>query len=106
MRHPERPKLALIGVIGGLALGVAITGLIGSSPLLGVYVVGLSLTYLPPAEAAAAEASTHSAALRSQENTPVPSVHDKVHPFHEAFETYLLPLQTWFFSPLFFASIG
>jgi Kef-type K+ transport system membrane component KefB len=101
MDHPERPKLALLGVIGGLSLGVAITGLIGSSPLLGVYLIGLSLTYLPPpAKAATGEA------LRSHENTPAPSVHAKVHPFHEAFETYLLPLQTWFFSPLFFSSIG
>ena len=105
MRHPERPKLALIGVVAGLSLGVAITGLIGSSPLLGVYIIGLSLTYLPPAETAAADAAIGEA-LRSQENTPAPSVHVKVHPFHEAFETYLLPLQTWFFSPLFFASIG
>lgn len=97
MRHARRTQFALLAVISALSLGVAITGLIGSSPLLGVYVVGLVLSYLPPP-------------------TPPPTEHPcqpsdegaqaHAHPFHEAFETFLLPLQSWFFSPLFFASIG
>lgn len=91
IRSRFRTRIAFVLLIGALSLGVAVTMLIGSSPLLGVYVVGLVLPYL----------------------SPPPSLDDRangrvleIQPFQEAFDLYLQPVQSYILSPLFFASIG
>lgn len=91
IRSRFRTRIAFVLLIGALSLGVAVTMLIGSSPLLGVYVVGLVLPYL----------------------SPTPSLDDRadgrvleIQPFQEAFDLYLQPVQSYILSPLFFASIG